>query len=204
LWENSPLRWEDSDSHTEEIIDLMFPGDPWLCTGFDNYNFATRRREAWRGKLAHRGLIVPSPMIAAFGHASNGKLSQHSLEATGLRVYLVIEHDFESKEPAVDYWIGEGRSIIDVCAAVHNYLASLMPLCCVNFTGNKGLHGFYLVAGVPESETLAFMYTAAGLGADTHHWTNRSQFARMPDGTRMDTGARQVCFYFNPQNSFRT
>src|SRR6516165_2154543 len=64
LWENSPFRWEDSESHTEEIIDLMFPGDPWLCIGFDNYNFATRRREAWRGILAHRGLIVPSPMIA--------------------------------------------------------------------------------------------------------------------------------------------
>lgn len=28
VWESSPLRWEDEWSHTEEIVDLVFPGDP--------------------------------------------------------------------------------------------------------------------------------------------------------------------------------
>jgi hypothetical protein len=206
LWENSPLRWEDSESHTEDIIDLMFPGDPLLCVAFDNYNFATRRREAWRGKLSRRGLIVPSPMIATSGRTSTGKESQHTLEATGPRIYLVIEHDFKPNrldQPTVDQWLKDGREIIDVYAAIHNFLAGLMPLACIVFSGKVSVHGFYLVAGWPEVEQLVFMQTAVRLGADAHYWTNRSQFARMPDGTRMDNGARQVCFYFNPQNCFR-
>jgi hypothetical protein len=33
LWEASSVRFEDSEPHTEEIIDRMFPGDPLLCCG---------------------------------------------------------------------------------------------------------------------------------------------------------------------------
>jgi hypothetical protein len=204
LWENSPLRWEDSEFHTEEIIDRMFPdSDSLLCVAFDTYNFATRRREEWRGKLARHGLIVPSPMTAVWGRTKSGELSQHSLEAVGPRVYLVIEHDFEPNrpdQPGVDQWLRDGHEIIDVCAAVHNYLPSLLPLACVTSSGGKSLHGFYLVEGRPESDQLTFMREAIRLGACLCHWTNRSQFARIPDGTRGDNGERQTCFYFNPQN----
>src|SRR6516165_2772387 len=44
LWEISPVRFEDNKSHTEEIIDTLFPGDPLLCAGSSNYDFATRSR----------------------------------------------------------------------------------------------------------------------------------------------------------------
>ena len=33
LWEISPVRFEDNESHTEEIIDALFPGNPLLCCG---------------------------------------------------------------------------------------------------------------------------------------------------------------------------
>src|SRR4029077_4157747 len=45
LWEQSPLRFEDDQAHTEEIIDAVFPGNPWLCVGIGKYDFWTRRRE---------------------------------------------------------------------------------------------------------------------------------------------------------------
>ena len=33
LWEISPVRLEDNKSHTEEIIDTLFPSDSLLCAG---------------------------------------------------------------------------------------------------------------------------------------------------------------------------
>src|SRR4029453_6151855 len=30
LWERSPVRFEDDQQHSEEIIDILFPGDPLL------------------------------------------------------------------------------------------------------------------------------------------------------------------------------
>ena len=51
-------------------------------------------------------------------------------------------------------------------------------------------------AGRPEEKLRTFMEYAVSLGADRAMWT-RSQFARMPDGTR-DNGNRQTVFYFNP------
>jgi hypothetical protein len=33
LWENSPIRFEDNESHTEEIIDALFFADSLLCCG---------------------------------------------------------------------------------------------------------------------------------------------------------------------------
>jgi hypothetical protein len=48
LWEISPVRFEDNFSHTERIIDALFPGDPLLCAGRSNCDFATRSREEWR------------------------------------------------------------------------------------------------------------------------------------------------------------
>jgi len=204
VWQCSPLRWEDDAAHSEEIIDAMFPGNPWLCTAIDNYSFATRRRECWRGRLSRRSLIVPSPMTAPWGRTKEGEPSQHSLEAVApRRTYLVIEHDFDAARPDqldVGQWLRDGREIVDVCSAVHNHLASILPLVCVVWSGNKSLHGYYLVAGRPEPEQLAFMCEAIRLGACLSHWTNRAQFARIPDGTRADNGERQTCFYFNPGN----
>src|ERR1035441_1598725 len=85
LWELSPVRIEDNDQYTEEIIDRMFPGNPLLCCGKSNSAFNTRPREDWRGQLAELALIVPSPMSALTGLTKEGKESKHTLANTGPR-----------------------------------------------------------------------------------------------------------------------
>ena len=98
VWEGSPVRF-DSDAkeealHTEEIIDAIFPGDPYLCAGWASWNFETRRRSAWRGLLSEMPLIVPNPMTGPSGLTKEGKQSQHALASVGRRIYAVIEFDF--------------------------------------------------------------------------------------------------------------
>jgi hypothetical protein len=78
LWEISPVGFEDNKSHTEEIIDTLFPGDPLLCAGRSNYEFATRSRSEWQGQLAALPLIVPSPMTARVGRTQEGKDGAHT------------------------------------------------------------------------------------------------------------------------------
>jgi hypothetical protein len=95
LWERSPVRFEDKNSHAEQIIDALFPGNPLLCVAQASYQFATRRRECWRGHLHRLALMVPNPMVQVFGHPEGEeRLSEHTKEATARRVYLVIEFDF--------------------------------------------------------------------------------------------------------------
>jgi hypothetical protein len=90
LWEISPVRFSDNESHTEEIIDALFPGDPLLCVGRTSYEFATRSSEEWHGKLAAQQLIVPSPMTSRIGRTQEHKASAHALSTTGPRRFLVI------------------------------------------------------------------------------------------------------------------
>ncbi len=56
--------------------------------------------------------------------------------------------------------------------------------------------GWFWAAGQPEERLRRFMGYAVSLGADSATWT-RSQFVRMPDGTR-DNGQRQTVYFFNP------
>src|SRR5260370_21796239 len=60
LWAASPAPMQVGDSRTEEIIDCLFPGNPWLCVGQSSRAFRTQRRENWRGRLDSYSLIVPS------------------------------------------------------------------------------------------------------------------------------------------------
>src|SRR6266480_7061597 len=46
LWTGSPVRMQVGNSRTEEIIDCLFPGNPWLCVGQSNRAFGTQRRES--------------------------------------------------------------------------------------------------------------------------------------------------------------
>jgi hypothetical protein len=94
LWEQSPIRFEDGNSHAEEVVDTLLPGDPLLCVGKSSYEFATRRREVWRGKLASLPLLCPNPMVSVYGKTQDGKLSEHTKSATCRRIYLVVEFDF--------------------------------------------------------------------------------------------------------------
>jgi hypothetical protein len=181
LWETSPVRLENNLPHTEEIIDVLFPGNPLLCVGRDSAKFATRHRDDWRGKLAHTQLIVPSPMVACVGTTQEGKRSEHSLDNTGPRRFLVVEFD---------------QGTADEHAALLLHLAERAPFAVAVHSGGKSLHGWFYCAGQQEGRLQDFMCYAVMLGADPATWT-RSQFVRMPDGLR-ENGKRQTVFFFNP------
>jgi len=182
LWEASPLRFEDNKSHTEQIIETLFPGDVLLCAGRSNTDFATRSREEWRGKLVALQLIVASPMKARIGRTQDGKESAHTLQSTGARRFLVIEQD---------------TGTIDEQSAVLLHLAERAPLALAVYSGSKSIHGWFYCASQPEEKLRSFMRYAVTLGADSMMWT-RSQFARMPDAKPPD-GKRQALYFFNPE-----
>ena len=189
LQERSPVRFDDDLQHTEEIIDALFPGNPRLCCGESKSRFWNRRREEFRGKLSNLALIVPSAMTARVGLTQEGKMSEHALSITGPRRYLVIEQD---------------AGTLDEQAATLWHLAEFAPLILAVHSGGKSLHGWFRCppcddchdAGHDGAIVAKFMRYAVSLGADPASWT-RSQFVRMPDGTR-ETGERQTVFFFNP------
>jgi hypothetical protein len=185
------------ESRTEEVIDTLFPGSPWLCVGKSDRSFRTDRRESWRGHLHERALIVPSPMLSQVGRTRQGRLSFHTLENTGPRRFIVVEFD---------------RGSLDQQAAILWHLAGHAPMALVVFSGSKSCHGWFFCAGQPEDKVARFFDYAVSLGADKALWT-RSQFVRMPDGRRFDNktnealvaaGIRnvpqglQAALYFNP------
>ena len=177
----SPQRCKDEHNQGEEISDLLFPADALLCVGESFQQFATKPREAWRGKLAKHQFIVPSPMRAKSGRTKDGHLSSRTLENTGPRRFLVVEFD---------------QGTPDQHAALLVHLASLAPMALVVHSGGKSLHGWFYCAGQPEGELRKFMRYAVRLGADPATWT-RSQFVRLPGGIR-DNGKRQQVLFFNP------
>jgi hypothetical protein len=176
----SKPRIEDNGQHTETIIDQLFPGDALLCCGKSSQEFDTRPREAWRGELSELQLIVASPMSAVTGTTKDGKESKHTLANTGARRFLICE--FDTGTP-------------DEHAALLLHLGTFAPLVCAVHSGNKSLHGWFFVASQSDAKIEKFFRYAVSLGADRATWT-RSQFVRMPDGTR-DNGKRQTVFYTN-------
>jgi hypothetical protein len=193
---SEPIRFEEP-SKSDAIIDALFRGDPWLCVGIADWDFRTERREFWRGKLAERSLIVPSPMCAQIGKTKQGKASYHCADNTGARRFLVIEFDSGS---------------LDQQAALLWHLARFAPLALVVFSGNKSAHGWFFCEDQPEDKLQRFFDYAHSLGACDGMW-RPSQFARMPDGTRSDgktsealaaagipkvPKGRQAVLYFNP------
>jgi len=182
LWDASPVRSDDNDAHTEALIDALFPGNPLLCCGKSNSDFNTKPRERWRGELTTLQLIVPSPMSAITGRTKDGHLSKHSKDNTGPRRYLVVEFD---------------RGDVDDHAALLWHLALKAPLALVVHSGSRSLHGWFFCAGQSEEYLRQVMRYCVSLGADPATWT-RSQFVRMPDGTRKG-GNRQCVYYFNPK-----
>lgn len=211
VWERSPCRFEDGGNHAEEIIDTVFPGDPLLCCGLSERQFATRRRSAWRGRLAELPLIVPNPMLKPHGLTKSGKESGHTLDATAGRVYLAVECDFarhhnngEPTEflPLIDGWERDGISTLDACAAVlwHLKETESLPLTVGVHSGGKSFQGWFLAFDRDEdTELFPFMQRAVALGADPVTWT-RSQFVRNPDGRRQNS-KRQTTYYFDPQHA---
>jgi hypothetical protein len=180
LWELSCPRIEDNAGYAEEIIDALFPGNPFLCCGKSNSVFDTKPRESWRGELSQLALVVPSPMSALTGLTKEGKKSAHALTNTGERRFLICE--FDTGTP-------------DEHAALLLHLGTFAPLVCVVHSGGKSLHGWFYVHGKAAAKVEKFFRYAVSLGADHATWT-RNQFVRMPDGRR-DNGKRQTVFFLN-------
>jgi hypothetical protein len=201
LWEASPVRLDSNEPNTDEIVDLLFPGNPLLCCGWSHYHFNTRARTHWH-KLHDLQFIVPSPMTAREGLTRQGKLSAHALSNTGPRQFLVVEFDFDARNSAeetrlLERLAAEGRDVRDLCAALLLHLAEMAPLALAVHSGAKSLHGWFQCAGVPEETVWQTFQYAVSLGADPANWTP-SQFARMPDGLR-ENGRRQTVFFLNPE-----
>ena len=201
LWEASPVRLGSNEANTGEVIDLLFPGNPLLCCGWNRHRFETRPRTQWY-KLQNLQFIVPSPMTARLGFTQQHKISGHALSNTGPRRFLIVEFDFEASNSAeearlLERLAIEGRDVRDLCAALLLHLAEKAPLSLAVHSGQKSLHGWFYCAGVPEQQLWGFFQYAVLLGADRANWT-RSQFARMPDGLR-ENGRRQTVYFFNPE-----
>jgi len=120
-------------------------------------------------------------MTARSGRTQDGKESAHTLENTDARRFLVVEQDCGT---------------IDEQSAVLLHLAERAPLALALHSGSKSIHGWFHCVGQLEKKLREFMRYAVSLGGDSATWT-RSQFVRMPDGTR-DSCERQTVYFFNP------
>jgi hypothetical protein len=181
LWEASPVYTGDDRPWTDDVLSQLFPADALLCCGQSQSRFDTKPMGEWKGKVSQLQFVVPSPMSKLTGQTKAGKVSKHCLDNTGPRRFLVCEFD---------------QGHIDQHAALLLHLGRYMPLVLAVHSGGKSMHGWFYVQGLPEEKERRFFGYAVSLGADRATWT-RSQFVRMPDGTR-DNGQRQTIYYFDP------
>jgi hypothetical protein len=181
-WESSPVRYEDSGSHAEEILPVLFPNNPLVCIGWQKNAALTDHLSAFRGELGTLQFIVPSPMSKPTGSTQEGRASPRCLDNTAPRRFLVVEFDSSSEDDQ---------------ASLLAYLTTRGPLVLVMFSGGKSLHAWFCCTTHPEERVQSFMSEAVKLGADPATWTP-CQFVRMPDGTR-DTGRQQTVLYFRPE-----
>lgn len=158
----------------EFFLAEMFPGDPLLCVGATAYAMDTRPLSQWNGMLRSMQFVVPSPMVAETGpRKEDGRESFHAESNTGPRRFLVTEFD------------GPGKPQQMARIRALEAMAGL-KLCCVVDSAGKSLHAYWRACG--EEMDRQFFSKACQLGADDRLWL-RSQFARIPGGTR--DGRRQ-------------
>ena len=200
MWEASPVRLDSNAPRTDEIIDILFPGNPLLCCGWNRHHFDTRPRNHWY-KLDDLQFIVPNPMTARRGPTKARKISAHALSITGERRFLIVEFDFDASRSPEEARLltklrREGRDERDLCAALLLHLAEIAPLVLAVYSGGISLHGWFYCDGQAEQTLRRFMQHAVELGADKAGWIP-SQFSRMPDGLRSGS-TRQTVYFFNP------
>ena len=152
----SPLQFPYSDGpHTEGIVDVVFPGDPWICAaGTSQCDFATKRRAEWRGSLSDQSFIVPSPMTSQNGLTREGRVSEHAQAAVGPRRFPVIECDFSERNrsgtadsalaPLIrELAAAKGTTTRDMCSSVLWHRAELAPLTLVVHSGGRACTGWF-------------------------------------------------------------
>ena len=143
------------------------------------------------------------------GLTADGRWSEHSLEATGERAFLVIEFDFAKTTPKgkPTIWVpllerceASGITVLDLNAALVANLSKKRPMWMTVFSGGKSLQGWFPCRDVPEEELHHWFNTCAlRLGACHSTWC-KSQFVRMPDGTRApnregETVRQEIVYY---------
>ena len=154
---------------TARIHDCMRLGD-WI---------ATERPGAWE-------FIVPCEQIARTGLTAEGKESTHALSNCGERKYLVAEFDFPE-----DRWSEYGIDRLNGQSALILALAKSHPLVMVVDSKGKSLHAWFYVEGKTEPDVSAMFTDFLRLGACSTTLT-KSQFVRMPDGSRSEDKGRGV------------
>jgi len=200
LWEASPIRLDSNSPQTNKVVEILFPGNPLLCCGWNRHRFETRPRKNWY-KLDDLQFIVPNPMTGRVGVTKTRRFSAHASSNTGARRFLIIEFDFEASRSLHEMRLltplrSDRRDVRDLCAALLLHLAEMAPLALVVYSGGKSLHGWFYCDYQTDSKVERFFQYAISLGADRASWSP-SQFARMPDGLR-DGGKRQSVYFFNP------
>lgn len=170
------------DAQTLPTLRLLFPNDPLLCIGRTSFNFTTAKLSSFKF-LDRNQFIVPSAMSAVTGKTKKGTISEHCLENTGPRQYLVIEFDW-----------GEQATQMKI---LRHLAAKKGPkLVMVVHSGSKSCHGWFDVRDLEEEGIIkSFFDYAVRCGADNRLWL-RSQFCRLPAGTR-DDGRPQSVLYLN-------
>ncbi len=184
--------------NTWQILKMLYPDrNTLLCMGKAAYDFLTVKRDE---ELKPQGyqFIVPNAMIKYIGYTQEGTLSTHCLEATGPRIYLAQEWDFTYYDPSgknhtiwydlLDVMSTIGRTRLDMCASLiaelDSYTDPSMKLAMVVYSGGKSLQGWWSCKHTDPELVKDFFRQALILGACRSTWT-RSQFVRMPGGTRI-------------------
>lgn len=180
LAESSPVKFSDPGSAV--VLAALFRPSELVCIGWEKNKFDTRKFSEWT-KLESKQFIVPSPMSALYGRTLAGKVSKKSNNNTGPRRYQVVEFD---------------SGTADEHATIARELGRFAPLVLCVHSGGKSLHSWFKVEAWDEDKQRQFFDYAVSLGADPKMWT-RSQFTRVPDGSRQ--GTRQTVHYFNPANA---
>jgi hypothetical protein len=184
--------------------------NPWICFGSRD-SFQTRRLSRCESLLYAHEQVVPSPMKAQFGRTADGRLSEHTLDGTGPRIFLVAEFDFARLTPRgkptiwvplLDRCEAAGLTVLDINAALLAHLALDRPLWMTVFSGSKSLQGWFPCCGVREDTLYDWFHgVAKPIGTCNSTWC-KSQFVRCPDGTRAPNregkSVRQSIEYFNP------
>jgi hypothetical protein len=185
--------------------------DPLVCFGADD-RFWTRPLSVVKNLLYVHAQLVPSPMRVQRGVTQSGTLSEHSKDGVGERAFIVTEFDFAKLTPKgkPTIWVplierceAQRIAVFDIQAAVLACLARERPLWMAVFSGGKSLQGWFPCRGESEEEVEHwFRQYAKPLGA-CHSTLCKSQFVRMPDGTRAPDRAgqsvRQTIEYYDPK-----
>jgi hypothetical protein len=176
-------------TRTKDYLDMLYPQTALLCIGKTSYEFRTVRLEdipEENRDLHTCEFITPSPMSSVAGLTEAGDWSEHARSNTGPRVYAVIEFDFgESHEHA----------------AILKYLAKLLPLVMIVYSGGKSLHGWFKSSHANEHQMQTFYKEAVMLGADPKMFSP-TQFSRLPMGRNNRTSRTQRVIFFRPDRVY--